>query len=201
MRLCRMRRECSALDGVSPALRAGASDFGKTQSHQRSSPPLVRPTDVGFLRLTLLSNGTRRWAVHGPAPLARHPTSRPGQESSPQRIRGGSKPCQPTASIKPQTSSLSPPGEGWGEGNLRTIYQPNNSLKQQLLTNSLNRLRFLSTSSFHVSIRPLMIAIDTPSLGRASWKQSLVSRRLKAALWGLELRAVAWPTLAITVVV
>ena len=61
-RLHRARRECFALDRVSPALRAWASDFGKTQSHQRSSPPLIRPTDVGYLRLTLLSNGTRRWA-------------------------------------------------------------------------------------------------------------------------------------------
>ena len=61
-RLRHAGREGSALDGVSPALRAGASDFGKTQSHQRSSPPLIRPTDVGFLRLTFLSNGTRRWA-------------------------------------------------------------------------------------------------------------------------------------------
>jgi hypothetical protein len=62
MRLRRMEREDFVLDRVSPALRAGASDFGKTQSHQRSSPPLIRPTDVGCLRLTLLSNGTRRWA-------------------------------------------------------------------------------------------------------------------------------------------
>lgn len=58
MRLRRMGHEGSALDSVSPALRAWASDFGKTQSHQKSSPPLIRPTDVGYLRLTLLSNGT-----------------------------------------------------------------------------------------------------------------------------------------------
>lgn len=111
-RLHRARRECFTLDGVSPALRAEASDFGKTRffikSHQRSSPPLIRPTDVGHLRLTLLSNSTRRWAVHGPAPLARHPASRPGQEDSPQRIRGGSKPCQPEATVQQWTSHLSP---------------------------------------------------------------------------------------------
>ena len=90
--MARLRRagcEAAGLEGVSPALRAWASDFGKTQSHQRSSPPLIRPTYVGFLRLTRLSNGTRRRAVHGPAPLARHPVSRPGQAGSPQRIRGG----------------------------------------------------------------------------------------------------------------
>ncbi len=36
--LCHAGHEGAALDRVSPALRAGASDFGKTQSHQRSSP-------------------------------------------------------------------------------------------------------------------------------------------------------------------
>jgi hypothetical protein len=90
-RPCRAGREAAGLEGVSPALRAWASDFGKTQSHQRSSPPLIRPTYVGFLRLTRLSDGTRRRAVHGPAPLARHPVSRPGQAGSPLRIRGGTK--------------------------------------------------------------------------------------------------------------
>ncbi len=37
------------LDGVSPPLRGLASDFGKTQSHQRSTPPLVRPPSSGSL--------------------------------------------------------------------------------------------------------------------------------------------------------
>ncbi len=114
MRLRRMGCEDSVLDGVSPALRAWASDFGKTQSHQRSSPPLIRPTDVGFLRLTLFSNGTRRWAVHGPVPLARLPASRPGQEGSPQRIRGGSTPCQPSMPVSQRRSSPSPLGRGLG---------------------------------------------------------------------------------------
>ncbi len=41
--------EDSVLDGVSPPLRGWASDFGKTQSHQRSSPPLVRPPASGSL--------------------------------------------------------------------------------------------------------------------------------------------------------
>lgn len=47
-RLRRAGREAAGLEGVSPALRAWASDFGKTRSfqkmHQRSSPPLIRPT-------------------------------------------------------------------------------------------------------------------------------------------------------------
>ena len=41
--------EDSVLDGVSPPLRGLASDFGKTQSHQRSNPPLVRPPASGSL--------------------------------------------------------------------------------------------------------------------------------------------------------
>ncbi len=124
MRLRPMEHEGSALDGVSPALRAGASDFGKTQSHQRSSPPLIRPTDVGYLRLTLLSNGTRRWAVHGPAPLARHPASRPGQEASPQRIRGGSKQNSTSPRLKRPHPSPLPLGEGWGEASFARLCQP-----------------------------------------------------------------------------
>ncbi len=48
-RLRRAGREAAGLEGVSPALRAGASDFGKTQSHQRSSPPLIRPTSSGSI--------------------------------------------------------------------------------------------------------------------------------------------------------
>ncbi len=41
--------EGAALDGVSPPLRGLASDFGKTQSHQKSNPPLVRPPASGSL--------------------------------------------------------------------------------------------------------------------------------------------------------
>jgi len=36
-----------------------------------------------------LSDGTRRWAIPGPAALARRPASRPGQTSSPRRTTGG----------------------------------------------------------------------------------------------------------------
>ncbi|MNF33960.1 hypothetical protein D3C84_147910 [compost metagenome] len=127
MRLRRMGREDSALYRVSPALRAEASDFGKTQSHQRFSPPLIRPTNVGYLRLTLLSNGTRRWAVHGPTPLARRPASRPGQEDSPQRIRGD----QNRARLKLPCNSKQAPlslGKGWGEGMVH--FQPSKMLTQ-----------------------------------------------------------------------
>lgn len=52
--MARLRRagcEAAGLEGFSPALRAGASDFGKTRyfqkMHQRSSPPLIRPTLSG----------------------------------------------------------------------------------------------------------------------------------------------------------
>lgn len=52
--LRRTGREAAGLDGVSPALRAWASDFGKTRSfqkmHQRSSPPPIRPLR-GFPRV------------------------------------------------------------------------------------------------------------------------------------------------------
>ena len=48
-RLRRAGHEDSVLDGVSPPLRGLASDFGKTQSHQRSNPPLVRPPASGSL--------------------------------------------------------------------------------------------------------------------------------------------------------
>jgi len=58
MRLRRMGREGAALDGVSPALRAGTSDFGKTQSHQRSSPPPSRPPTADSLISLSGSDGT-----------------------------------------------------------------------------------------------------------------------------------------------
>jgi hypothetical protein len=52
-RLRRAGHEAVGLEGVSPALRAWASDFGKTQSHQRSSPPLIRPTSSGSFGSTV----------------------------------------------------------------------------------------------------------------------------------------------------
>ena len=93
-RLRHAGREGSALDGVSPALRAWASDFslrGQRKPTKRKATPAYSPDFVGFLRPTRLSDGTCRRAIHGPAPLARHPVSRPGQAGSPQRIRGGTK--------------------------------------------------------------------------------------------------------------
>lgn len=67
--LCPIECEGLALDGVSPALRAGASDFGKTQSHQRSFPPASRPLR-GFPRPLhrvgrLAAHGTLAFAIHG----------------------------------------------------------------------------------------------------------------------------------------
>ena len=93
-RLCRAGREAAGLEGVSPALRAWASNFslrGQRKVTKRKATPAYSPDFVGFLLLTRLSDGTRRRAIHGPAPLARHPVSRPGQAGSPQRIRGGTK--------------------------------------------------------------------------------------------------------------
>ena len=83
-----------ASKGFRPPFGLGRVTFlcvAKEKSPKERPPPLIRPTYVGFLRRTRLSNGTRRRAVHGPAPLARHPVSRPGQAGSPQRIRGGTK--------------------------------------------------------------------------------------------------------------
>ena len=92
-RPCRAGREAVGLEGVSPALRAWASNFslrGQRKVTKRKATPAYSPDFVGFLHLTRLSDGTRRRAIHGPAPLARHPVSRPGQAGSPLRIRGRS---------------------------------------------------------------------------------------------------------------
>ena len=81
MRLHRMGHEASPSTEFRPPFGPGRVTlerpalFGK--SHQRSSPPLIRPTDVGYLRLTLLSNGTRRWAFG-----LRHPWLRPKSASN-----------------------------------------------------------------------------------------------------------------------
>lgn len=72
-RLCRAGREAAGLEGVSPALRAWASNFGKTRSfqkmHQRSSPPLIRPTSSGSFGSptcpTARADGPLAFAIHG----------------------------------------------------------------------------------------------------------------------------------------
>lgn len=72
-RLRRTGHDGAALDGVSPPLRGLASDFGKTRSLWQITPKVLSPTCstscVGFPRFTLLSHGTRRWAltfaIHG----------------------------------------------------------------------------------------------------------------------------------------
>ena len=107
-RLRRAGREAAGLEGVSPALRAGASDFGKTRSfqkmHQRSSPPLIRPTYVGCLRLTCLSDGTRRRAFG-----LRHPWLRPKPASNipvlaPNRVEL----CSPFSDLAPVPAASAP---------------------------------------------------------------------------------------------
>ena len=80
-RLRRARRKAIGLDGVSPALRAWVSDFGKTRSIFEIAPKVFSPTYspdcVGFLRLTRLSGGTRRRAFG-----LRHPWLRPKPASN-----------------------------------------------------------------------------------------------------------------------
>ena len=77
MRLRRMERECSALDGVSPALRAGASDFslrGQRKVTKRKATPAKPPAYGGFPHLALwvgrnTADGTSLYQLR----LRRHP--------------------------------------------------------------------------------------------------------------------------------
>ncbi len=98
-RLRRAGHEGAALDGVSPPLRGLASDFslrGQRKVTKRKATPTCSPSCVGCPRLTRLSYGTRRWAIPGPAALARRPASRPGQTGSPRRTTGGNtRPAAP----------------------------------------------------------------------------------------------------------
>ena len=69
-----------ASKGFRPPFGLGRVTFlcvAKEKSPKERPPPLIRPTDVGFLRLTLLSNGTRRWAFG-----LRHPWLRPKSASN-----------------------------------------------------------------------------------------------------------------------
>ncbi len=98
--------EDSVLDGVSPPLRGLASDFslrGQRKVTKRKATPACSPSCVGSPRFTRLSDGTRRWAIPGPAALARRPASRPGQRGSPRRTTGGN--TQP-ATPRPVNSAL-----------------------------------------------------------------------------------------------
>ena len=72
---CRTRGP--ALEGISPPLRGLASDFGKTQSHQKSSPPANRPLR-GFPRLVQRVGAERRRRHFG----LRHPWLRPKPASN-----------------------------------------------------------------------------------------------------------------------
>lgn len=101
-RLRRAGHEAAGLEGVSPALRAWASDFslrGQRKVTKRKATPTCSPSCVGFPRFTRLSHGTRRWAIPGPAALARRPASRPGQTGSPWRTTGGTPNLQPRGQL------------------------------------------------------------------------------------------------------
>jgi len=106
--LCHAGCEDSVLDGVSPALRARASDFGKTQSHQKSSPPPSRPPTADSLISLSGSDGTLQM-VHPctNCDCAVIPDGAPDPLSSTRQLGGGSKPRQPSAPVYPQTSPLS----------------------------------------------------------------------------------------------
>ena len=81
--MARLRRagcEAVGLDGVSPALRAWASNFslrGQRKVTNRAATPAYSPDFVGFLRLTRLSDGTRLRAFG-----LRHPWLRPKSASN-----------------------------------------------------------------------------------------------------------------------
>jgi len=96
--------EGAALDGVSPPLRGLASDFGKTQSHQRSNPPLVRPPASGSLGSGKRSGGTTQTVHHCTACVCTvvHDGA-PDLVPLPRRTTGGN--TQPITS-KPINSTL-----------------------------------------------------------------------------------------------
>lgn len=84
--------EDSVLDGFRRRCAAWRVTLERPKVTKGLHPPTCSPSCVGFPRFTPLSDGTRRWAIHGPAALARRPASRPGQTGSPRRTRGGKKP-------------------------------------------------------------------------------------------------------------
>lgn len=80
MRLCRMGREEFLLKEVSLALRAMANDFfawpKKSYQKKGQAPPIRSPLSSPLTSATApteRADGTRRRALHGPPPLARHP--------------------------------------------------------------------------------------------------------------------------------
>ena len=194
MRLRRMGHEGSALDGVSPALRAGASDFGKTQSHQRSSPPTSRPPTADSLISLSGSDGT---------PQMVHPCTNCGCAvipdgaldplSSTRRLEGGFN-TVPTHSPHLIADMLPLPlGEGWGEGRFRTSAHPAAHLKRQLLTNSLKLLRLFSLPSSHAPIRALKIA-KRQSISRENFMEAIVDiAQVTGSDWELKLRGGSIP--------
>ncbi|MNE88570.1 hypothetical protein D3C80_1858920 [compost metagenome] len=63
--LCPIECEGVALDGVSPALRAGASDFGKTRFLLNIRPKVFSPGKPSASRIPSLLHRVGRIAAHG----------------------------------------------------------------------------------------------------------------------------------------
>ena len=116
-RLRHAGREGSALDGVSPALRAWASDFslrGQRKVTKRKATPPSRPPSADSLTSLSGSDGTPQM-VHpctncGCAVI---PDGAPDPLNSTRRLGGGSTPCHPTAPSN-RKQAPSPPRERVG---------------------------------------------------------------------------------------
>ena len=80
-----------------------------------------------------------------------------------------------------------PPGEGWGEGNCASPAKQDAHSAHALMTNLLIQHRFPPKHASQLSALAIKIA-KRRSLGNTPWLRLLLSRRLKAANWGLSLR-------------
>ncbi len=180
-----------ASKGFRPPFGLGRVTFlcvAKEKSPKERPPPPSRPPTAGSLASLFGSGGTPQM-VHpctncGCAVI---PDGAPDPLNSPRRLGGGSK--QASAPLSHHSIMGKPPlplGEGWGEGSFRSSANPTTYSKQRLLTNSLNQLRFLSTSSSHASIRALKIA-KRQSLSRERAMAAIVaSSRIKSSELGAE---------------
>jgi hypothetical protein len=77
-----------------------------------------------------------------------------------------------------------PLGEGWGEGYFHLFAQKTANFKQQLLTNWLNRLRFLSTTPSHASNKAIMIAKRQSTSGESVMAAMVAISRVKSSELG-----------------
>ncbi|MNQ23104.1 hypothetical protein D3C85_362650 [compost metagenome] len=136
-RLRHAGHEGAALDGVSPPLRGLASDFGKTQSHQRSSPPLVRPPASGSLGSGKRSGGTTQTVhpctacvcavVHDGAPdLVPSPRRTRGGNTQPATPRPVKSPCLFGAKIGRVVISDPAPRPPYGKSKLSHLCNQHN---------------------------------------------------------------------------